>query len=266
MDFIELTNPEYKRSLGRLIWRTPIARLLRSKWAIPFLLFCLALGTLLTYTDDEIQSLFSNLGIGYEVGMPQALLGGFLFVFALVLLGFCVYLFCLPMRRRPYVEYRKKFISKVNQLNSLQTKTLLSEYPSRKKIEIYYDKKKKTTGSVAIYVTDHFLFIPGLLLVPREEVDEIKVSELYWNISSRSLSPIRQYFLDTNRKGAINVKVVTRFEFISEGTDPIYSPMDYDYSVSPETAERVMAWFWQCDPNDPGLKERVGRFVEKEYS
>ena len=118
-------------------------------------------------------------------------------------------------------------------------------------------------------MTDNFLFVPGLLLVLREELDEIKIVENYFSFRVRDLLfgilplfPLPE--LNRKKGGFFNIKTVTSFEFVSKGVS-LRFPLDYSYRKSPETAEQVMAWYWQCDTKTPGLSERVAGLITKYY-
>jgi len=169
---------------------------------------------------------------------------------------------------RLYKKSNEAFVSKVKKMSDVQTERLMTEYSNREKILIYYGQKKKKLGSAAIYVTDNFLFIPGLLLVLREELEKIELVNIYATLRGRDLLVWTALFpisRNTEKKGLVNIKCVTRIDFVSLGIATIF-PLDYNYGESPKTAEQIMAWFWQCEQNDPALSERTKSLVTDYYS
>ena len=244
MDFIELTNAEYKQILKRLIWRTPFIQL----WGMPIvrLLFfiVLAICVLAAYSDADIirffDPVFVGIGIGDEWGTLHAVLSGISMTLAFWTAAALLVMLLLIPRRRHHVRYRKNFLETVGRLDTCQTEKLLSEYAARKKIELYYSKTKRVAGSGALYITENFLFVPGLFLVSRHEVEKVEVTRAFIFI------------------GSIRIPTsITLIYFHFKSAKPQYLPLDYKYKKSPETAEQVMAWFWQCDPNDPMLSQRT---------
>ena len=251
MDFMKLTNPEYKNTRKQLIWRSTFIHIWRGKGARWFYLFFLLLGlvpVVIAYFDPA-YSIFEMLFMS------------FLFVFG-VALAILTLTLCLVLHRKwHYNKFNREFVAKTKRLTKDQTELLLSEYPNRKKIKIYYDRKKTTLGSAAIYVTDNFLFIPGLLLIIRDELKEIKITQLYVDFSPMGTPP------DSRAgKGLINIKSITRIEFFRIGAPSIRSPLwEYRYHRSPETVEQIMAWFWQCGADDPRLSERTKALIHRSF-
>ena len=139
MDFLELTNSEYKKIYNRLVWRTPYVRIMKAKWTLPAALFLFVLFTSLAYIDPELlevfAALFAILGIGLETGVLQALIVGLLTLAAFILFLHIVFLLCLPTRVRFYIKPHRGFVSAVNQLDAVQAEMLSSEYPNRKRVD-----------------------------------------------------------------------------------------------------------------------------------
>ena len=156
-----------------------------------------------------------------------------------------------PFQRITYFEYHRKFVSVVKQLTRDQTERLLSEYPDRKKIEAYRDGKILT--SPTIYVTDNFLFIPGLFLVARENLGEILIIELTSALPPRGGVSVKS--------GYNGVSFLSKEYQLTRSSDYIIPraelPISYNPTLAPEIGEQIMAWYWQCDPDDPLHPERV---------
>ena len=141
---------------------------------------------------------------------------------------------------RKYRAHHENFISKVKALSHEQHTKLLSEYPAAMEIKIYHDKKKWIKGSEAIYVTDNFLFVPGLFLVSRHDIEDIFIT-----------SPQRRKYWQSS------------FTFLLKDQSRQFIDVIYDFRICPETAEQVMAWFWQLDPNTPEIPEKVKSWYTK---
>jgi len=218
MEFIELTKPEYKRILRRLILVTPLTEPLKIVWL--FVLIGIFIGVTRETATWLSVTLTALLFLALRPG---------------------VILLSILFRRPYYQESHEEFVSKVQQLGASQYEQLSSEYPSAKRISIYYDRGKRLLGSEMIYVTDHFLFMPGLFLINREDIDEISVS-----------GPRAAH------------EFTTTFTFALKEQSKQKLTMCYRYKICPETAEQIMAWFWQCDPSDPTLPERTKAWYEME--
>ena len=248
MDFIELTKPEYKRMLRRLVWRTPYIRVWTRWYTILGLMICWTLATSLAYYDPEIQAFFadiySNMGIGHTPGVHLSIIEGALIIIVFILILHLFFLYAIPSRVRLYKNSNRIFVSEVMKLNNAKMEKLLCEYPDKKRIEAYYGKKKKTAMSASIYTTENFLFVPGLFLIYREEIEDIKIIDDCLNFA------------------LFKVKTATVFRFLSKGAF-VTLTLDYNYDESPETAEQIFAWFWQCDLNDPTLPERTKSLIIK---
>lgn len=121
-------------------------------------------------------------------------------------------------------------------MDETQRKALLSEYPEAKKILIYHDVKKKIVGTVRIYVTKNFLFVPGLLLAGKDEISKI--------VAFNAFTP-----------------AITTFVFYCKNQPRKELVLYYRFKVCPETAEQIMAWFWNCNSDDVELKEKVRNII-----
>lgn len=252
MDFIEVTKPEYKQMLKGLLWRDPFIRIWNPRFAIPVLvLVWIALAAL-----------------GLEGGALIAVMAGFLGVFAVILTGLFVCLFVSFFRSLGYRRSNKKFVSKVNQLSEYQAEKLLSEYPRRRKIRmlynrVYNNKKRKLLSSAIVYTTDNFLFIPGLFLICRDELDGVEIFDL----PGSRVTGVGT-FVDFTLKGEAPTQLPhpTLIPHPVRLPSTVRLPLDYIYRESPETAEQIMAWFWQCDPDSPGLSERTKKLMTEYYA
>ena len=230
MDFIELTESEYKQNLreaGKYIskikhlyeWIIPRGFMIALYWAALFFASPIAIRLL-----------------GIRMWTLEETL---VFAAILLVLAFMLdFLIVTQSRKSHFSRYHRSFISKVNQLTPAQTQELLSEYPNRKRIDVYYGFDihygvlKKKLSPLAIYVTDNFLFVPGLFLIMREEIG---------NISCVS---------GVDEEG--NEKRITRVEFqLRERrkrlfiyyTPTIKLPMMYDRKYSAETGEQILLWW-----------------------
>ena len=258
MDFIELTNPEYKQMMRNLRLRDPVEQMWKSFWVwLLFLLFW-AFTWSIMYTE--------NLPIGMReegfFGPPQGMLHLAIASLSMVLMFWCVMTLLNMVISIPklftydnpfvlfYFLHRRRFIKTVKALDARQHKKLLSEYPSRKKIDTYYDKRKRIAGSEKVYVTENFLFMPGLFLIARDELDELEVEKMDFDPDFS----FHKMFATHN---------TIRFS-VEETDNWLYLPLNYKFKQSPETAEQIFAWFWQCDPNDPKLPERVRDTIVKD--
>jgi hypothetical protein len=199
--------------------------------------------TFLFFATD-IDILLRLIGFSNTDGVGPALLGGLMAAIATVVFFHIAELLAVSFRRSKYIKLHKIFVDKVNQLDDLQAKMLLNEYSNRERIEIIYYKKTMTTGSASVYKTKNFLFIPGLFLIRRDEIVEIRVVD-----AAVGTSP----FGDKD----------TRIMFRLKRGEPTHLPLDYSYDESPKTLEQIMAWFWQCDPNDLTLPNRVKGIVKR---
>ena len=149
---------------------------------------------------------------------------------------------------------------------------MLSEYPTAKKVDFYFDRSKGILGVERIYVTDNFLFIPGLFVINRSEIENILIRNPEGDNGKEFvfllISPLGK-ILDGDRFIKMYQKVSSeahqyrihpetgKLTYLSKDDSEEMFRLDYSYDVHPETAEQIMAWFWQCDPNDPTLPERT---------
>ena len=218
MEFIELTNSEYKRILRRVALVTPITESLKIVGV--FVLAGIVVGVMRETVTLVSVTLTTLLFLMLRPGV--------------------VFLGVLSMLFSYYPRSRKIFISKVKGLDSPQYEQLLSEYSNARRVNIYYDRGKRLLGSDVIYVTEHFLFIPGLFLMSREEISEI-------SILGRRVSH----------------EPTTTFLFSLKDQSEQKLILYYRYKDCPETTEQIMAWFWQCDPDESDLQERTKVFVKE---
>lgn len=272
MEFIILTNPEYRRILRRRIWHTPGstarafgempgagARRKSGKRTGFILLFIFGPTVLLLVRGtDWVRFLF-------DVGMM--LLPPLLFFTMMIL-----------VRTSEDRSAHKEFIKKVKSLDLRQYEQLLSEYPFARKIDFYDDHSKGILGVERIFVTDNFLFIPGLFLIRREEVETmvIRVPErdsgkefAFLLVSPFGKVPggdefSRMYrkLLNETYRYRIHPETGKRTYLLKDEAEEVFR-LDYSYDRSPETAEQIMAWFWKCDPNDPTFLMRMEAWIEK---
>jgi len=221
MDFIKLTYPEYKRITAKYLFAPLVVPGMRANvWILTAVFGSVSVISSGGNFEPIIFAIvfFISLGITYFVAMLDDI-GNY--------------------------ETRKSFVAKVKQLDSVQHEMLLDEYPTARKIPIFYDKRKRVAGAETIYVTENFLFVPGLFLINREEIRDV----ILYGAEFR-----------TGRVKSI-------FSFILEDQSKQNMMLYYSYRICPETAEQVMAWFWQCEPDDPTLPERTKQFYKscKEY-
>ena len=92
MDFIYLTNPEYKRILRRLVWRTPYIRIWTRWYTLPMLMIMWFIFADLAYNDPEIRGMFVRLGVFSDIysgeghAIYPAALAGFLVLMVITLI------------------------------------------------------------------------------------------------------------------------------------------------------------------------------------
>ena len=240
--FVQTTDFEYKQMLKQLLWRDPLMKLLKSRETIPYFILSFALIIALEVFEGNmlVRSIFGMQSTGLASLISPAFLGTLLGFLAIMIFQVLM----VPIRKRRFAHARKTFLAILAQLNEEEIKALLLEYPSRKRFGIFYNRKKGRMTSGVIYVTDSFLFIPGLLLIPRRKLEEIKL------IFDHSAAIGTDWFEPTGR---------SEIQFILEGILPIVFPLKHNYHKSPETSEQIMAWFWQRDPNAPEIPIRTRR-------
>ena len=218
MELIEQMQKDYRRIMMKTVLLTPLTFGIGRfyLWSLPLLV--------------GMPLWFLPLLVGMPALFPIEL--AVLVVVVLPCAGVVyTYIIPTPQALRIYYKSREKFLAKVQQLPPEQYELLLFEYPTAKKIPIYYDRWKLIRGSEAIYVTPNFLFVPGLFLIEREEIEEIILHEM----------------------NVLYYKPQVVFSFTLKNQSKQHLMVAYSYSTCPETAEQIMAWFWGCDPNDPKL-------------
>jgi len=242
--FVKATDSEYRQMLKQLLWRDPFVKLLKSKETIPYLILSVGLIILLEVLEGNmlVRSILGIHNTGFSSLVLVAFLGASAGFLALILFQMLM----APIRKWRFTQARKIFLAILAQLDQEEAKRLLSEYPNRKRFGISYHRKKKRMTSGICYVTDSFLFIPGLLLIPRERLEEIKL------IFDHSTAMGTDWFEPTGH---------SEIQFILKGGFPIVFPLKHNYHKSPETAEQIMVWFWQCDPNAPDIPIRTRRAI-----
>ena len=271
MDFIDWASHEYRLTKNKLVWHETVLTLWNAKFTPVFLLiFGIVVGVsfgfglfadfqsgslaenpgnepwrtldrLLRYLHDMLSSLGAGpVGISAILGIALGALSVLALVFA-YFLAWAVWL--VPFYYFVYFMSNKRFRTQVGLLSPAQNEMLLAEYLSSRKIEIPDYGRKALVKPVGIYLTENFLFIPGLLLELREYLTDVHVQSSYNKKKKNS----RIYFYAMNHD-----------------KDKVYLyllPIAFSHQQSPEIAEQIMAWFWQCDPTDPGLSQRVNDIV-----
>ena len=248
MDFLEITSSEYNDIIKNLLWRTPFIHQWATRGALStFFIIWLFSAVFVGYYIQEFMDILATFRVIANLGtILNAVLFGFVLAFAFCALYSILTVIFTPVRKLRYVRAHEVFVAAVRRLTEPQYDALLTEYPCRKKIEVYYDKKRKLIGSGVIYVTNNFLFVPGLLLVCREDLKEIKI-----------IHGVKQIYRTGTK--------ITKIRFVFTRFPSVLLPIKYDYENSPHTALQIMAWFWQCNPNDPALPRRLDTvFVHKD--
>jgi len=171
MEFIELTNPDYKRLAVRRVLISPFITPLWRYKAILFSLILLASVYLaLRYGIDR-----SDIPASVMILQPVFWVALIIF-YVLDIIGAVIGL----------IVDRSLFVTKVKQLEGAQYQALLSEYPNAVELDICSDKKKRLAGIRRIFVTDSFLYVPGLFLVSRNLQDSVFArSVATWRSSRR---------------------------------------------------------------------------------
>jgi len=224
MEFIEWTKPEYRRFLIRRVllnssanfYETPGGKVFRAVWlsGLIFLISSMAYNAMtqgagswerLATMEEGLWPIYIICGILWQIVKRVGLF--------------------------TYLKAHKNFVAQVNALEAEQYAILLSEYPAAKKVEIYYDRKKKKLSPLAIYLTDSFLFVPGQLLIPRKEIINISYDQ-------------------QRHSGGMELIFVLKSQTVEFG-------IDYHYPYYPKAMEYLLAWFWERNPNDPKLRKKV---------
>ena len=244
LTFVQAIDLEYKQMLKQLLWRDPFIKILKSRETIPYFILSIVLIIALEVLEGNmlVRLILGIRSTGFISLILVAFLGAFLGFLALILFQVLM----IPIRKRHLAQAHKRFLAILARLDEEDTKKLLTEYPSRKRFGVAYNRKKGHMTSGVIYVTDSFLFIPGLLLIPRESLEEIKL------IFDHSTARGTDWFEPTGH---------SEIQFILEGILPIVFPFKHNYHKSPETSEQIMAWFWQRDPNAPEIPIKTRRAI-----
>jgi len=274
MDFVKATNHEYEHMLKHGICRTTFISLRKARKALSaFFFFLLAIFSVYYAINPTLGNFaISVIGLAeITTGIFLAPISGFIVATGITILFVIMYLIFSPVTRLlHYGVARKNFLHKVGQLERAQYEQLITEYSGKKQIKVYYDKRKKIIGSGKIYVTDNFLFVPGLLLITREEVGNVKIAVSRFNIAGTgsylkktkikfmSKGTEHSYIRPNNSLSAILAELRAERTVASKAS---LLPVKFDYDESPETAEHIMAWFWQCELDDPSLSERTSEII-----
>ena len=244
--FAETVAPEHRTMERRLIWRDPFVKLLRSRETVPYFIVAVFLVILLEELDPRggwITAL--TPGVSGD-GVVDTILAAFFAAFVCFGALFLFQLLMVPVRKRQLAGAHKDFLAMLRQLDDDQAAALLAEYPARKSFGVFYHRKKGRKTSGVVYVTDSFLFIPGLLLAPREMLEDITL--IFDQHGGRGVD-----WFETSGHSEIR--------FVFPDVFPVVFPLRHNYHKSPETAERIMAWFWQFDPDDPGVSVRTRQAI-----
>ena len=254
MNFIERTRPEYQKMRRTLVWRAPFITLWR--FLLPLSLFLLLLE--LTYIASHQTGAWLTLW--------------------LIFIANALCLLLIPFRFRRLAKAHVAFCEKVKHLTAAQQEGLMGTYETRRKADVYTRKKgakkRKASNGAAIYLTDDFIFVPGLMLLFHEELADIKLTIAKQSIAGWPV-PIRTsriYFV--LKHPSISPKEAKKIDFLYglgsfEGylkANAVQLPLKYSYDKSPETAEQILAWFWQKDPLDPTLAFRTKQIVLEYFS
>jgi len=225
MELIKLMQKDYRRILLKTMFLTPITEEIgRIYMWIPALILMPIGGPLLI-----VRGMLGYVSLIDALGAFAWLLGICFFIRPGI-----IYVYMIGILPK-YFRNHKRFVAKVEQLTPAQYEAILSEYPTARKIPIYYDQRKKILGSEAIYVTSNFLFVPGLFLIERDEIENI--------------------ILYGKEYGVFLPQAIFSFTLKNQSKQNLL--IAYRYFICPETAEQVMAWFWGCAPDDPKLWGRT---------
>ena len=217
MNFVDMMNREYNHTRTRTVFFDPIIKTVKSLCP---LLLCL----IVVIAANTFGLLAAETDLWVLLGA--------LFVIAIFYKVF-VMAGGIIIRLRAYNRSNKSFISKVSSLSPDQYEALLREHASAMRIEIFFEAmRRRMPGAETIYLTENFLFIPGYFLVLREDIYEICLSD-----------PL------------LNAK--TTFTFVLKDNTKLDLYLFCRYRVSNDTLSQIMMWFWQCEPCDPTLPDRV---------
>ena len=221
MGFVKVTQAEYRRTLVKTAALAPIA---------------VALGRLSLKIMMILGITFLSTGLIFTFPLLTRI--GALLVLPITISYLSTWFLLLPY----FFLHNRRFFVKLNHLSDLEREVLVAEHPTARVLPTYYDKKRKFRGAQSVYITDSFLYVPGLFLAVKEEIEDIVVS--------------RFNFMD---RGEVELK----FSFhLKDNTTQILH-LKHRYEFFPETIEQMMAWFWGMDPEDSGLPYRTKAWYEQ---
>ena len=240
MNFIQLTGFAYLRYILRIMfvqsWEMKKRHVVLA--IVSFPVFFISLGIFLLY--PELVDIWP-----LPLVIALAVLACASFICAILLPGIQLISVTLSLIApiRAALKHRQvgKFIRKLRNLDDIQYHTLRKEYPEAERIRYNIQVAKSLLaveiqsrqGVLEIYTTQSYIFARGFLLLFRDEIERIDIT----------------YFAGEQ----------DRLEFVLKNGQihTLFTLDNYSYRHDPQALGKIMAWFWQCDPNAPGFSERV---------
>ncbi|MCL2042603.1 MAG: hypothetical protein FWG89_00535 [Treponema sp.] len=266
IDFINLTNDEYKKINKNLLWY-PVKRFFYWKGLMIFLMIMATIAGVMSgigflehlsdpryFEGSDLTFLLhififiASFGFSPIVG---SVLAGIIMTVVFFLAGIMFYLFIYfvffaPFMKLGRINRHRKFRAQFNLLDATQKEMLLREYPERKIVDTmkHTGNKDMDTPPGSIYLTENFIFVAGLFLMFRENINDVQL-----RIAKNLSAAVVDYYT----KGQ-NGKKGKRYSL------PLIL-LHYSPKHAPHALEEIMAWYWQCDSDDPDLRKRMDSII-----
>ena len=266
MDFINLTNDEYKKIEKNLLWHPVKVIFYSRKLIIFFIIHATIMGILCgimfyehltnhkyiegSYLDFILHIFNFITSFGFSPVVGSVLVGIIMtVVFLIAIIMFLLFVYFIlfaPFRKIGKINRNRKFRAQFNLLDATQKEMLVREYPSRKKVNTmkHTGNKEIDTPPGSIYLTEKFLFVPGLFLMFRENINDVKIRIA----KDKSVTVVD--FYAKGQKG----KREKRYRL------PLIL-LHYSIKHAPQALKQIMAWYWQCESDDPGLPKRMDNVI-----
>lgn len=269
MEFIKLMEKEYRQTYKRLVWYYPYTVFFRSRFALLLALFSGLVTLFLGYFVSR-----ESLLVLFKFGFLSALFSVFISIFFYFILA-------LTASRR-WSTYHKRFIQAGKHLSDTEIESLMNEGKNQKKMKMYLDKKQTILGAI-LYTTEHFLCIPGIMLISRNELYKVSIQQIRFRTWIIVLFVIllitvpyialfvfayfyaKDIFLKESSEKDI---VINTIHFTLYNGVLIKLPLNHFCKNPIESTRHIMAWYWKCDPNDPQLSKRIRNatiFMRRQY-
>ena len=174
MDFIKAVRIEYLHILAKTTICTPIVEPFYGNRKILLLVVLPYFGLIFYGFPDRVDTIYSI--IITLIAMP--------IVFVVILIAIHIIL-SITILFPGYIFEHRKFVQEIKRMSFDEQEQVLSEYQKAKKVDLYYDKKKKVSGTQSILVSESRLFVPGFFILQRESVQKVFIDG-----PSRSKEPV----------------------------------------------------------------------------